>query len=142
METSAQPVLLYDGECGLCNAVVRFMLKRDRRGVLRFAPLQGKTGQALLRRHGLNTQDFDSLVLVEDLASGEGGCFLRSAGALRALAELGGGWRWFARVLAVIPAGLRDGIYRLVARLRYRLFGRYRPTASPPNPEWVGRILD
>ena len=141
METSAQPVLLYDGECGLCSAVVRFMLKHDRRGVLRFAPLQGRTGQAALRSHGLNTRNFDSLVFVEDIARREGACHLRSTGALRALAELGGGWRRAARVVERIPAPWRDAIYRLVARLRYRVFGRYRATPLP-NPEWARRILD
>ncbi|HSI07218.1 MAG: thiol-disulfide oxidoreductase DCC family protein [Rariglobus sp.] len=141
MSPSPQPVLLYDGECGLCNALMRFMLRRDRRGVLRFAPLQGTTGQAFLKSHGLNTEDFDSLVFIQDLTREGTPFFLRTAGALRAMSEMGGGWRRLARMLAIMPSCCSDLLYQCIARLRYRLFGRYRPTPLP-NPEWVKRILD
>lgn len=141
METSAQPVLLYDGECGLCNALVRFILKHDRRGVLRFARLQGPTAQAFLRSRGMNTGDFDSLVFIEDIGRAGTEHRLRTAGALRALDEMGGGWRRFARVLRVAPDSWRDGLYRVVARVRYRIFGRCTP-APPPNPAWARRFLD
>lgn len=141
MTTSTGPVLLYDGECGLCNALMRFMLKHDRRGVLLFAPLQGRTGQAFLRSRHLNTVDFDSVVFVEDLGRADTGFEVRSTGALRALGELGGFYGRVARVLGVIPASLRDVVYKLIARVRYRIFGPYRPTPLP-NPEWVRRILE
>lgn len=141
METEANPVLLYDGECGLCNAVVRFMLKHDRRGVLRFAPLQGPVAQAFLRSRDMNTTDFDSIVFIEDLGRTESAHWLRTDGALRALEEMGGGWRRLARAVRVVPSRWRDGLYKLVARMRYRIFGRYRP-APLPNPEWARRILD
>jgi predicted DCC family thiol-disulfide oxidoreductase YuxK len=141
MSSSPQPVLLYDGECGLCNAVMRFMLRRDRRGVLRFAPLQGKAGQAFLKSHGLNTEDFDSLVFIQDLSREDTVFFLRTAGALHAMEEMGGGWRRLARILSVVPSCCSDLLYKCVARTRYRLFGQYRPTPLP-NPEWAKRILD
>jgi len=67
MALTLKPVLLFDGECGLCHALVVFMLRRDRCGVLTFAPLQGRTAQAFLIQHGLKTADFDSLVYVADL---------------------------------------------------------------------------
>jgi predicted DCC family thiol-disulfide oxidoreductase YuxK len=136
-----KPVLLYDGECGLCNAVVRFMLARDRRGVLRFAPLQGATAQAFLRSHGMNTEDFDSIVFIQDLSRADTAYFLRTAGAFRAMAELGGGWRRLARIMMCVPAGCSDLFYKCVARLRYRLFGQYQPSPLP-NPEWARRFLD
>jgi predicted DCC family thiol-disulfide oxidoreductase YuxK len=141
VETSSKPVLLYDGECGLCNALVHFMLRHDRRGVLVFAPLQGKTGQAFLRGHGMNTQDFDSLVFIDDLTRADTGFFLRTEGALRALEYMGGGWRRVACVLRVVPVSCRDVFYRMVARMRYRLFGRYQPEPLP-NREWERRILE
>ncbi len=159
MKTLAQPVLLYDGECGLCNRIVRLMLKHDRRGVMAFAPLQGRTGQAVLRRLGMDTEDFDSLVFIDDLATAQSGVgaqagqaegkatgaqpgyALRSTGALRAMESMGGSCGRVARVLRVVPASWRDGVYRVVARLRYRLFGTYRPTPLP-NPEWARRILE
>lgn len=141
MSPSPQPVLLYDAECGLCNALMRFMLRRDRRGVLQFAPLQGRTGQAFLKSHGLNTEDFDSLVFIQDISREDTAFFLRTAGALHAMEEMSGGWRRLARMLAVVPSSCSDLLYKCVARTRYRLFGRYRPTPLP-NPEWAKRILD
>lgn len=141
MSTTPKPVLLYDGECGLCNALMRFMLKHDRRGVLYFAPLQGRTGQAFLRSRGMDTEDFDSLVLIDDLGRVDTTHRLRTAGALGALGEMGGGWRRLARVLERVPAGWRDAGYKVVARTRYRFFGRYRPTPLP-DPAWARRILD
>lgn len=140
MDHSPRPVLFFDGECGLCAAVVRFMLRRDRRGALRFAPLQGATAQAFLRSRGMDTEDFDSLVFVADLGRADSPHHLRTTGALLALAELGGGWPGLARVLLAAPAGCRDVFYKGVARMRYRLFGRRAPV--PPKPEWAGRFLD
>lgn len=141
MSSAPKPVLLYDGECGLCNALMRFMLKHDRRGVLMFAPLQGVTGQTFLRSRGLDTEDFDSLVFIEDMVRPDTLFFLRTAGALRAMKEMGGGWGRLAGVLGVIPAGWSNVLYNGVARTRYRLLGRYRPTPLP-DPEWAKRILE
>jgi predicted DCC family thiol-disulfide oxidoreductase YuxK len=141
MFSTPQPVLLYDGECGLCNALMRFMLKHDRRGVLKFAPLQGRTGQTFLRSRGLDTEDFDSLVFIEDAGRPDTPYFFRTAGALRAMGEMGGVWRRLAHVLAVVPTAWSNVLYKAVARTRHRLFGRYRPTPLP-NPEWGKRILD
>jgi predicted DCC family thiol-disulfide oxidoreductase YuxK len=132
-------VLFYDGECGLCNAVVRFLLRRDRRGFLHFAPLQGPAAQAFLRSEGLDTAHFDSLVFVEDLAAARPVYFLRSNAVLEILRRLGGAWRLTA-ILRVIPAPLRDLAYRLVARTRYLIFGVYRPRPLE-RPEWAQRFL-
>ncbi|MBL9189178.1 MAG: DUF393 domain-containing protein [Opitutaceae bacterium] len=135
-----RPVLLYDGTCGLCNAVVRFLLREDAGGRMRFAPLQGAPAQAYLRAAGLPTEDFDSLVFVPDWERPAAGApRLRTAGALAAADEIGGVWRvisW-ARVL---PAALRDPFYKIIARFRYTLFGEYRPTPLP-EPEWARRFL-
>jgi predicted DCC family thiol-disulfide oxidoreductase YuxK len=134
------PVLLFDGECGLCNWVVRLLLKTDRRGRLRFAPLQGAPAQAYLRAQGLPTDDFDSLVFVADWNNpAPGGYALRTDGALGAAAVVGGVWglvTW-ARVL---PAWTRDPFYKVVARTRYALFGEYKPTPLP-DPAWAERFL-
>ena len=133
------PLLLFDGECGLCHALVRLLLRWDRDGGLRFAPLQGSTGQSYLRTFGLNTADFDSLVFVRDRNNPARGYALRTDGALEVIAELGGAWRAVA-LLRIIPAAWRDVGYRLIARFRYRLFGEYRPRPLP-NPQWTERIL-
>jgi predicted DCC family thiol-disulfide oxidoreductase YuxK len=141
MATLSRPVLLFDGECGLCQSVVRAMFRFDRHGRLCFAPLQGSTAQGFLRSHGLKTTDFDSVLFVDDLGRADTAFYQRAAGVLAALRELGGGWRVLARLLAVVPVAWLDSGYRLVARWRYRVFGRQRP-APPSNSEWAGRLLD
>jgi predicted DCC family thiol-disulfide oxidoreductase YuxK len=136
----SQPVLLYDGTCGLCNRIVRLLLRTDKTGRLRYAPLQGAAAQAYLREQGLPTADFDSLVFVPDWnAPGTGSYRLRTDGALAAAAEVGGVWR-LVTWMRVLPAGLRDPVYTLVARSRYALFGEYKPSPLP-RPEWSQRFL-
>ncbi len=134
------PVLLYDAECGLCNFIVRLLLRTDRQGRLRFTPLQGEKGQAYLRLWGLPTDDFDSLVFVPNWAAPDRSSpLLRTDGAFAAAAAVGGLWR-LVTWLRVLPRGLRDFGYKLVARSRYALFGAYRPTPLP-KPEWAERFL-
>ena len=135
-----QPVLLYDGECGLCNWSVRRLLRADKAGRLHYAPLQSGPAQAYLRAQGLPTTDFDSLVFVPDWNDQQyGAARLRTAGALSAAAEVGGYLR-FVSWLRVVPACLRDPFYKLVARSRYALFGEYKPSPLP-KPEWEKRFL-
>jgi len=136
----AKPVLLYDGDCGLCNRLVRLLLRSDRAGRLHYAPLQGAAAQGYLRAQGLPTEDFDSLVFIPDWEKPvQGAYLLRTDGALAAAAVVGGGWRMITW-LRVLPGGLRDFGYRLVARFRYALFGQYRPTPLP-DPTWARRFL-
>lgn len=135
-------VLLYDGECGLCNRVVRLLLRLDRAGRLRFARLQSDAGQAYLRAQGLPVEDFDSLVLVPDWTRQPPGEFLlRTDGVIAALRGCGGLGVELATVLAVFPAAWRDAGYRLVARWRYRIFGEWKPRPLA-RPEWAARFID
>jgi predicted DCC family thiol-disulfide oxidoreductase YuxK len=134
-----RPVLLYDGECGLCAAVVRAMLREDAAARLRFAPLQGAAAQDYLRARGLPTSGFDSLVFVPDWERPE--AFpprLRSDGALAAADEPGGLCRVFSWV-RIVPRPALDAAYRAVARAR-GIFGR--PACSPAEePAWSSRFL-
>lgn len=140
MPAAPQPVLLFDGECGLCHWCVRRLLKWDRAGRLHFAPLQGEPAQAYLRARGLPVRDFDSLVFVPDWNQPAGSApLLRTEGALAASAVAGGPGRVLA-TFRVLPRGFRDWGYRLVARSRYALFGEYRPRPLP-RPEWQARFL-
>lgn len=135
-----RPVLLYDGECGLCNGIVRLLLRSDRTGRLHFSALQGEPAQAYLRGQGLPTTDFDSLVFVVNWNKpGRYPPLLRTDGALAAASVVGGVWRMVSW-LRILPRGLRDAGYKLVARFRYRLFGEYRPTPLP-DPAWAKRFL-
>jgi len=133
-----KPVLLFDGECGLCQAVVRFILKRDPQRVIRVTPLQGETGQAMLRRVGLPTDDFDSLVFFP--GAGKDAYLLRTDGVVAVLRRLPGPWRPLGAMLGVLPRGLRDAGYQVVARTRHRLFGDPLPDGLD-RPEWAERIL-
>lgn len=126
MSPSPRPVLLYDGECGLCNWVVRRLVASDRTGRLHYATLQGAPGQDYLRGQGLPTEDFDSLVFVPDWHQPVfGASLLRTDGALAAATVIGGGWRAITW-LRVLPGWMRDPCYKLVARTRHAWFGRYR----------------
>lgn len=136
---SRQSVLLYDGECGLCNFVVRFLIREDRTGRLRFTPLQGEVAQWYLRENGLPTKDFDTIVWVPDWRTQHRGDFrVRTDGVLAALDQIGGVWRVMSWLRAV-PAKVRDPLYKIVARIRYALFGVYRPTPLPEE-SWGERF--
>jgi predicted DCC family thiol-disulfide oxidoreductase YuxK len=133
-------VVLFDGECGLCQRIVRLLLRLDSTGRLSFAPLQSAPAQDFLRRHGLPTRDFDSLVFVPAWSSTATVAYqVRTDGICAALAQLEHPWRLLAAA-HFLPRPLRDGAYRLVARSRHALFGRARP-APLTNPDWARRFL-
>ena len=133
------PVLLYDGLCSFCNGAVQFVLKRDSRGAIRFAALQGDYAREVIARHP-ELAGVDSLILVEpDAATGIEKVYVRSAGALRTARYLDGAWR-LTRALAIVPRPIRDWAYDLFARWRYRLFGRY-DSCPIPTPEQRARFL-
>jgi predicted DCC family thiol-disulfide oxidoreductase YuxK len=137
----AVPVLLFDGECGLCNRVVRLLLRLDQAGRLKFAPLQGAAAQAYLRSHGLPGSDFDSLVYVPDWnRKAHGEYLLRTDGVMAALRLIGRAGRVFLWI-RFIPTSWRDAGYRVVARWRYRFFGKWHPRPLA-HPEWAARFLD
>jgi predicted DCC family thiol-disulfide oxidoreductase YuxK len=127
MEVTDHPVLFFDGVCNLCNSSIDFVVRRDKKRRYRFAPLQGSTAAHAIP--GLvETGDFDSFVLAEG-----GKIYTRSTAVLRVMAGLGGIWS-AAKVLLFIPAPLRDAVYRLIAKNRYRWFGR-KDTCRLPTPE-------
>lgn len=136
----AKPVLLFDGECGLCQRVVRGLRWCDRAGRLRFAPLQSPPAQRFLRAHGLPTEDFDSLIFIPDWDEQDRAPLFRTDGALAAVRHCGPLGRALA-LLRVIPRGARDAFYRVVARWRYRVFGEAKPGALAALRSG-GRILE
>ena len=115
---SAGPIILFDADCVLCSANARFVLERDRSEVFRLASVQGPIGRALCRRHGLDPDDPASMLVVE------GDRIRRDSDAVLSIYErLGFPWA-LARIFRIVPAPVRDPVYRFVARNRYRLFGR------------------
>lgn len=133
-------VILYDGVCGLCNGLIRSVLARDARGAFRFASLQSPFAREFLTRHNRDPSDLDTLYLIAHYATERQAIHTRSRAVLLILRELGGPWR-AAGILGCLPAFVLDRAYDLVARTRYRIFGRY--DACPlPRPEWRDRFID
>ena len=128
------PVLFFDGVCGFCNETVDFALRNDRNGRVLFAPLQGTT--AAERLDDSDTQNLDTVVMIDG-----GRTFRRSTAIARLLRHLGGIWNLLGWLLWLIPWPLRDLGYRLVAKFRYRLFGK-KDSCRLPSPEEQARFLD
>ena len=124
---AGHPVLLYDGVCALCNGMVRLVLKRDTAGLFRFAALQSDVARELLR---LQSTGLDSVVLVVAALTPEQRIYRRSDAVVEALGLLGR--RGLSRGLGMIPRMIRETGYAMVARLRYRIFGRYEVCPLPP----------
>ena len=137
----SNPIILYDGVCGLCNSLVQFLLKRDKEGRLRFASLQSDFAAQVLQRHGFDAKDLDTMHLVENYDQPDERVLQRSTAILRAGRELGGVWSFLAALGRVVPRPVRDVFYGLVARNRYRVFGKY-DTCMLPDPNQRSRFLD
>jgi predicted DCC family thiol-disulfide oxidoreductase YuxK len=128
-------LVLYDGECGLCDRTVQFLLRHDKKGVLNYAPLQGETARPFVGAEPA----LETMLLVERLADGSTRVSARSRGVFRTLAKLGGFWR-VVSWLRILPGFLTDLGYRLVARHRIQLFGRV-DACRVPDPENRQRFL-
>ena len=129
-----RPLIVFDGFCVLCSANAQFVLRHDREAAFRLTTAQGPIGEALYRHYGLASGDYETLLVLSQ------GRLLTHSDAAIAIGE-GLGWPWrAARVLRLVPRPVRDALYRLVARNRYRLFGR-RTSCWMPSDEDRARIL-
>ncbi|WP_438749678.1 thiol-disulfide oxidoreductase DCC family protein [Pararhizobium sp. O133] len=128
------PIIVFDGECIFCSGWVNFVLRHDRQGRYRFIPAQSPLGEALYRHYGLNSRDYETNILIED-----GTAFFKSEGSLRIAAGLGFPWT-LTGIFRLIPRAMRDPLYELVARNRYRIAGR-RKACFVPTPEHRSRFL-
>ena len=134
-------VVFYDGECGLCNHFVRFLIRRDRQQRFAFAPLQGTTAQTVLVPRGIDPSDLDSIHVIADRLTPSERLLTRSRAVVHALLQLGGVWWLAARGASLVPASLADRVYDFIARRRYRTFGRFDTCPIPP-PQWRDRFLE
>ena len=139
--TISNPIILYDGVCGLCNHLIQFVLKRDRNDRFRFAALQSEFAGDVLRRHGVNPALLDTVYLLLNYSQPEERLASRSDAGIQVLAELGGVWRALASIVKHLPRWIRDKIYNLIARNRYQLFGKYQ-TCQIPDEKYRGKFLD
>lgn len=128
-------IVVFDAQCLLCNGWVQFILRHDRAGRIRFASMQGATGRQLLADAGLRVDSLQTLLVIDGVRSWQ-----HTAAILRVLHQLGWPWR-LAWVGWLVPAPLRDALYRWVARNRYRIWGR-SDVCMVPSPESAARFLD
>lgn len=128
------PIILFDGHCNLCNASVQFVIRRDRRGLFKFAALQTEAGRRLVAESGGGEIVFDSVLLIE-----RGNVYQRSGAALRIARRLDGLWPVLF-VFILVPPPLRDLVYNWIARNRYRWFGR-REACMIPEPGLNDRFI-
>lgn len=133
-------LVLYDGVCGLCNRLLQFLLRHDKRAVFKFATLQSERGRAVVERAGGDPDDLTSFYVVADFQSPNARVLMRSDAAVFVAGQLGWPWR-IVRVGGVLPKRLRDAIYDAIARTRYRIFGRYEQ-CPVPGEEARRRFVD
>lgn len=136
--SDAPAIILFDGVCNFCSGVVRFVYARDPRGCLRFAALQSDSARRICAEAGYSlpqTPDPDTIVVIVD-----GRVLERSDAVLAIAARLRAPWPLFG-VFRILPRGLRDALYRFVARNRYRWFGR-SDACMVPTPELRARFID
>ncbi len=127
-------VILYDGVCIFCSRWVRFVIARDTTRRFRFTPIQSDYGTRLAKTFGIDPEDPDTNAVVHG-----GVAFMKSDAALTVLSHLPG-WRW-TRVLFAVPKPLRDAVYSLIARNRYKIFGKYE-TCFVPDADMRTRVLE
>ncbi len=127
-------VILFDGVCIFCSRWVRFVAQRDTARRFRFTPIQSDYGTRLARTFGIDPDDPDTNAVIHG-----GEVFLKSDAALTVLSQLPG-WRW-TRVLLAVPKPLRNAVYGLIARNRYRIFGKY-DACFVPDADLRARVIE
>jgi predicted DCC family thiol-disulfide oxidoreductase YuxK len=128
-------LVIFDGVCNLCEATVNFIIDHDPQGTFRFVPSQTPLGKALQDHYGINTTSLDTVVLIRD-----GRLYTESTAAAEIARDFDGPWRWLAAI-RFVPRPLRDWAYRLIARNRYRWFGR-KEVCLIPTPALRARFLE
>jgi predicted DCC family thiol-disulfide oxidoreductase YuxK len=134
MMADPSPLLLFDGVCNLCASSVQFVLKHDHRRLVRFSSIQSEAGSKLYREHGFDPEQPQSMLLITDYGS-----FTQSDAAIE-LAQLMGGWLSAAVCFKIVPRPIRDAVYLLIAKNRYRIFGK-KDQCWLPRPEWKERFV-
>ena len=130
MTNENQYIILFDGVCNLCSNTVRFVIKRDRKDLFKFASLQSGVGQELAQKHGIPSNT-NSFILIE-----KGKVYTQSTGALKVASKLSGPLRLLA-IFIIVPPIIRNAVYNLIAGNRYKWFGKknecWIPTPSLKN---------
>jgi predicted DCC family thiol-disulfide oxidoreductase YuxK len=133
-------LVLYDGICGLCNRLNQFILKRDSRDRFRFAALQSPIASELLHRYGRDPSDLNTVYLIANYGAPDERLLWKGRAVLFVLRALGGIWS-LARIFELMPSRFLDWVYDVVARRRYRWFGRF-DACVVPQPDHRAKFLD
>jgi predicted DCC family thiol-disulfide oxidoreductase YuxK len=139
-ESTSNPIVLYDGVCGLCNRAVQFLLKRDRHDRLRFASLQSDFAGTLLKRHDVDHHDLNTVYVVLNSGERNEALLAKSDAFLLFTKELGGVWS-IAQIGKIIPRSIRNWLYDFVARHRYQVFGKYE-ACMLPDPRHKHKFIE
>lgn len=129
-----KPVIFFDGVCNYCNALINFVIRQDKKKIFLFATLQSEAGQKILTENKLPAIDPDTFLLLEN-----GKLYSRSTAALRISNKLPWYWKW-TQLFRIFPKFIRDGVYNLIARNRYKWFGK-KEECMIPAPEIRERFL-
>jgi predicted DCC family thiol-disulfide oxidoreductase YuxK len=127
-------VILFDGICNFCNSTINFIIQRDKNKLIRFAPLQSEAGRQLLAAFNLSTTEFHSFIYIEN-----GKVFTESTAALRVCKKLTALWPLLYGFI-IVPKFIRNGIYKWIAKNRYKWFGQ-KDQCMIPSPEIRNRFL-
>ena len=127
-------IVLFDGVCNFCNSKINFIIRHDKRDYFRFAPLQSDIGKKYLSEHHINTSETDSFILVED-----GKTYDRTTAALRIAKKLNGGWPLMYGFI-IVPPFIRDIVYRIIAKNRYKWWGK-KDSCMVPTPDVRAKFL-
>ena len=139
-DQSPHPIVLYDGVCGLCNRLNQFLLKRDSHDRLRFASLQSSLAESLTLRHGASPKDLDTVYVVVDHNRPTEHLLSRSDAIIYMLTQLGGIWKAMG-LAKILPRALRNIAYNIVAKNRYRVFGKH-DSCMLPDPKNKEKFLE
>jgi len=129
-----QPVILFDGVCNFCNSSINFIIKQDKKRIFRFAALQSIAGKELLEKYKLPEGYLESFILIDD-----GKAYKSSSAGLKLYNKLPWYWKWL-QIFWIVPRFIRDGVYGIVARNRYKWFGK-KEVCMIPSPEVKNRFL-
>ncbi len=130
-----QAIILFDGVCNLCNTAVNFVIKRDQKNSIQFAPLQSETAHTLLEKHDMPSEDMKSFIFIE-----KGKLYSLSTAALKVCRYLNGAWSLLYGFM-IIPSFIRDAIYKWIAKNRYKWFGK-KDECMIPTPELRAKFLN
>jgi len=130
-----KPVVLFDGVCNYCNTMINFIIRQDKKKKYLFATLQSEFGQRTLQRWNLPANSFDSFLVLD-----KGKLYSKSTAALRLYNQLPWYWKW-TQLFWLFPKFLRDAVYNVIAKNRYKWFGK-RKECMIPTPELKNRFLN